>query len=153
MLKSNEFESQRALFYTKTKIPISQNSEIIPNSFKLTSILDKNDHQQNIKTKQKLFHIEKIKFTSSPPPLYPHPLTTTNHSTKKKKKTLHHRRHHQPTTNHTHPKPNHKPTTQNQITNPPNQSTHTHKPQPPQSTHTHDHKTTQGCRNPPTTQI
>ena len=85
-MKSNEFESQRALFYTKTKIPISQNSEIIPNSFKLTSILDKNDHQQNIKTKQKLFHIEKIKFTSSPPYPYPHPFTTTNHSKKKKKK-------------------------------------------------------------------
>ena len=53
MLKSNEFESQRALFYTKTRIPISQNSKIIPNSFKLSSILDRNDHQQNIKTKTK----------------------------------------------------------------------------------------------------
>ena len=85
-MKSNEFESQRALFYTKTKIPISQNSEIIPNSFKLTSILDKNDDQQNIKTKQKLFHIEKIEFTFSPPSPYPHPFTTTNHNQKKKKK-------------------------------------------------------------------
>ena len=134
MLKSNEFESQRALFYTKTKIPISQNSEIIPNSFKLTSILDKNDDQQNIKTKQKLFHIEKIKFTSSPPPPYPHPLTTTNHSTKKKKKKT-------STIAATTSPPQTTPI-QNQITNPPNQSTHTHKPKPPQSTHTYDHKTT-----------
>ena len=102
-MKSNEFESQRALFYTKTKIPISQNSEIIPNSFKLTSILDKNDDQQNIKTKQKLFHIEKIKFTSSPPPPYPHPLTTTNPSQKKKKKHLHHRCHQQTTHHKPHP--------------------------------------------------
>ena len=60
MLKSNEFESQRALFYTKTKIPISQNSEIIPNSFKLSSILDKNDYQQNIETKT--FSYRKDKF-------------------------------------------------------------------------------------------
>ena len=131
MLKSNEFESQRALFYTKTKIPISQNSEIIPNSFKLSSILDKNDHQQNIKTKQKLFHIEKIKFTSSPPPPYPHPLTTTIHSTHKKKKKkkkrkeqpppssppanpplpAHQKPHPSKTKSQTHhPKPNHKPT-------------------------------------------
>ena len=67
MLKSNEFESQRALFYTKTRIPISQNSKIIPNSFKLSSIIDRNDHQQTLKQKQKqkLFHIEKIKFTST----------------------------------------------------------------------------------------
>lgn len=66
MLKSNEFESQRALFYTKTKIPISQNSEIIPNSFRLSSILDRNDHQQqniktNTKTKTKTFSYRKDK--------------------------------------------------------------------------------------------
>ena len=60
MLKSNEFESQRALFYTKTKIPISQNSEIIPNSFKLSSILDKNDHQQNIETKTFSYRKDKV---------------------------------------------------------------------------------------------
>ena len=132
MLKSNEFESQRALFYTKTKIPISQNSEIIPNSFKLSSILDKNDHQQNIETKT--FSYRKDKF---------HLFTSTSISTST--------HHHQPQPK----KKKKKPSTivattdppqttpiQNQITNPPNQSTHTHKPKPPQSTHTYDHKTT-----------
>ena len=116
MLKSNEFESQRALFYIKTKIPISQNSEIIPNSFKLSSILDKNDHQQNIKTKTKIFLYRKDKvhlFTSTC-------ISTSTHhhqpQPKKKKKNT--------TTN----APPSKPTTigppqitptQNQITNPP----------------------------------
>ena len=88
MLKSNEFESQRALFYTKTKIPISQNSEIIPNSFKLSSILDRNDHQQNIKTKTKTFSYRKDKvhlFTSTSISTSTHPHQPQH---KKKKKTF-----------------------------------------------------------------
>ena len=67
------------------------------------------------KQKQKFFYIEKIKFTSSPPPAYPHPLTTTNHSQKKKKNTSTIAATSKPTTI----GPPQITPTQNQITNPP----------------------------------
>ena len=115
MLKSNEFESERALFYTKTKIPISQNSETISNSFKLSSILDRNDHQQNIKKKTKNFSYRKDKvhlFTSTS-------LSTSTHphqpQPKKKKNTSTIAATSKPTTI----GPPQITPTQNQITNPP----------------------------------